>query len=239
MNPENASGPRSKGFLRAHLLIILFAMVLSVLAAVPVFALRPTKYVASSSVIVKPEVFNGVPTAASMGTEAAIATSGNVLTAAAQLLREPEQVVRQNVSVGSAVDTTVLTITFRGTTPSSAYNGASTVTRAYVDYRNRGSDARAAQVITNPTMPTAPIGVNYTLVITVALVGGFLVGIAASVLWDLAMGARAGGRRLSARGRGEELEGGVTALPWPAPSLRRNRQFAARQREASGSETTS
>jgi uncharacterized protein involved in exopolysaccharide biosynthesis len=190
LKPDDGSRPHSKGFLEAHLWIILLAMVLSVLAAVPVFALRPTEYVASASVIVKPEVFNGVPTAANISTEAAIASSGNVAIRAARLLHKPEEVVRQGLSVSSAVDTTVLRITFKGATPSSAYNGASAVTRAYVDYRNRGGSARVAEVITTPTMPTGPSPVNYTLVIALALMCGLLVGIAASVAWDFVLGAR-------------------------------------------------
>ena len=111
---SNGTQPRSKSFLEAHVWIILFAMVSSVLAAVAFFALGPTKYAASSSVSVKPEVFNGVPTAANMSTEAAIASSGNVLRRAANLLHEPVQVVQQGLSVTNPVDTTVLGITFQG-----------------------------------------------------------------------------------------------------------------------------
>ncbi|QWZ09548.1 hypothetical protein KRR39_07290 [Nocardioides panacis] len=187
--------PRSRGFLEAHVWIILFAMVVSVLAAVAIFTLRPTKYVASASVSVKPQVFNGVPTDANMSTEAAIAASGDVLLRAAHGLHEPVQVVQQGLSVANPVNTTVLEISFRAATPTAAFNGTDAVTRAYVDYRNSGGDARVADVITTPTMPTGPTAVNYTLVVAVAALCGLLIGIAASLVWDWALDARPGGRR--------------------------------------------
>ena len=220
---SNGTHPRSKGFLEAHVWIILFAMVSSVLAAVAVFALAPTKYVASSSVSVKPEVFNGVPTQANMSTEAAIASSGNVLRRAANLLHEPVQVVQQGLSVTNPVDTTVLGINFKAATPTAAYDGANAVTRAYVDYRNSGGDARVADVITTPTMPTGPTAVNYTLIVAVAAMCGFLIGLAASVVWDWALGARAGGQRTSGySGRQPPEEGKLDPWPTPWPEPRTN-----------------
>lgn len=228
---SNGTRPRTRGFLEAHVWIILFAMVASVLAAVAVFALRPTKYVASSSVIVKPEVFNGVPTAANMSTEAAIAASGNVLGRAADLLHKPPQVVQQGLSVSSPVDTTVLGITFKAATPTAAYNGADAVTRAYVDYRNSGGDARVADVISTPTMPTGPSAVNYTLIVAVAAMCGFLIGIVASVVWDWGLGARAGGQRTGGHsGRQPPEEGKME--PWPKPWPEPRRKANATEREA-------
>lgn len=226
MNPVDGTSPRSKGFLEAHVWIILFAMVLSVDAAVAVFALHPTKYVASSSVSVKPEVFNGVPTQANMSTEAALASSGNVQMRAAKVLHEPVQVVQQGLSVGNPVNTTVLSIAFKAATPTAAYNGADAVTRAYVDYRNSGGDARVAEVITTPTMPKGPTAVNYTLVVAVAAMFGFLIGIPASVGWDWALGARAGGQPGS---RQPPEEGKLD--PWPKPWPRLRRKVDATERE--------
>lgn len=227
---SNGTRPRTRGFLEAHVWIILFAMVLSVLAAVAVFALRPTKYVATSSVSVKPEVFNGVPTAANMSTEAAIASSGNVLQRASDLLHEPVPVVQRGLSVSSPVDTTVLGIAFDAATPTAAYNGANAVTRAYVDYRNSGGDARVAEVITTPSMPTGPTAVNYTLIVAIAAMGGFLVGILASVAWDWALGARAGGQRTSGySGREPPEEGKLDPWPTPWPEPRRKANAAERE----------
>ena len=231
MNPDGTR-PRTKGFLEAHVWIILFAMVVSVLAAVAVFALHPTKYVASSSVSVKPEVFNGVPTAANMSTEAAIASSGNVLQRAAGLLREPVQVVQQGLSVSSPVDTTVLGITFKAATPTAAYNGADAVTRAYVDYRNSGGNARVAEVITTPTMPTGPSAVNYTFIITVAAVAGFLIGIAASAVWDWRLGRAGVDVQPSDQPNNGRPNGQARAAmdPWPRP---RRKTDASRHESAS------
>jgi uncharacterized protein involved in exopolysaccharide biosynthesis len=206
--------------LEAHVWIILTAMVLSVLAAVAVFALKPTKYVASSSVMVKPEVINGVPTEAQMGTEAAIASSGSVLQRAADLLNKPEPVVRQGLSVANQVDTTVLRISFKAATPTAAFNGAGAVTRAYVDYRNSGGDARVAQVITPASLPGGPSAVNYTLIITVAAIAGFMIGIAASVVWDWTLGRAgidvppSGGQPSNGRPDGQPRP---AMDPWPRP----------------------
>jgi len=230
--------PRARGFLEAHVWIILFAMVASVLAAVAVFTLRPTKYVSSSSVLVQTEVIGGAPTAPQMGTEAAIATSGDVVQRAADLLHEPEPVVRQGLSVSNPVDTTVLGIAFKAATPTAAYNGAGAVTRAYVDYRNSGGDARVAEVITPATIPTGPSAVNYTLVVAVAAMCGFLIGIAASVVWDWALGTRAGGRGSGGQsGRHSPKEAPMDPWwpkkPWPRP----RREANATQREAHSPET--
>jgi capsular polysaccharide biosynthesis protein len=229
LNPDGTR-PRTKGFLEAHVWIILFAMVLSVLAAVAVFALRPTNYVASSSVSVKPEVFNGVPTAANMSTEAAIASSGNVLRRAADLLHEPVPVVQEGLSVSNLVDTTVLGIEFSAATPTAAYNGADAVTRAYVDYRNSGGDARVADVITTPAMPTGPSAVNYTLIVAIAAMCGLLIGIAASVVWDWALGARAGGQRTGGHSGGRPPEEG-TLDPWPMASPKPRRKANSTEHE--------
>ena len=221
MSPDGTR-PRSKGFLEAHVWIILGAIVLSVLAAVAVFSLQPTKYVASSSVMVKPQVINGVPTEPQMGNEAAIASSGIVVQRAADLLHAPELVVRKAVSVSNPVDTTVLRISFKAATPMAAFNGAGAVTRAYVDYRGSGGEARVAQVIDPASVPGGPSAVNYTLIIMVAAAAGFLIGIAASVIWDRTLG-RAGvdvqpSSTLSNNGR---PNGQARAAVDPSPSPRR------------------
>ena len=228
---SNGTRPHTRGFLEAHVWIILFAMVSSVLAAVAVFALRPTKYVATSSVTVKPEVFNGVPTAANMSTEAAIASSGNVLQRAADLLHEPVPVVQRGLSVSNPVDTTVLGIAFYAATPTAAYNGADAVTRAYVDYRNSGGDARVAEVITAPRMPTGPTALNYTFIVAVAAMCGFLIGIVASVVWDWALGARTGGRRTGGHS-GRQPPEDEWMDPWPKPRPEPRRKTNATERES-------
>jgi capsular polysaccharide biosynthesis protein len=231
LNPDETA-PRARGFLAAHVWIILFAMVASVLAAVAVFALKPTKYVASSSVMVKPELVNGVPMEAQMGTEAAIASSGSVVQQAANLLHKPALVVRQGLSVSNPVDTTVLTIAFKAATPTEAFNGAGAVTRAYVDFRNSGGDARVADVITAATIPTGPSAVNYTLVVAVAAMCGFLIGVAASVAWDWALGGRAGGQH-SGRQSGRQSPTEAQIDPWPKkPWPKPRREANATQREA-------
>jgi hypothetical protein len=162
-----------------------------------------------------------------MGTEAAIASSGSVLQRAADLLHQPVQVVHQGLSVSNPVDTTVLGIAFKAATPTAAFNGASAVTRAYVDYRNSGGDARVTQVITPATLPTGPSAVNYTLILAVALAAGFTIGIAASVVWDWTFGRAGAG---AAPGRGQPGNGRpgngrpdgqprkeAAMDPWPRP----------------------
>ena len=202
---------RASGFLRAHVWIISFAMAASVFAAIALFALRPTKYVSSSSVLIQPDVSRGAATAPQMGTEAAIASSGDVLQGASDLLHEPESVLRRGLSVSNPVDTTVLAIAFKGATPTAAYNGANAITRAYVDYRNGGGEnTRVAEVITPATIPADPSSVNYTLVVTVAAMCGFLQGIAASVVVDLL--------EKRARGRLSGAQPGKQLVPEPGPT---------------------
>lgn len=202
---------RASGFLRAHAWIIFIAVAASVFAAIALFALRPPKFVSSSSVLIRPEVIHGTDIAPLMGTEAAIASSGVVLQGASNLLHEPESVLQQGLSVSNPVDTTVLAIAFKGATPTAAYNGANAITRAYVDYRNGGGEnTRVAEVITPATIPADPSSVNYTLVVTVAAMCGFLQGIAASVVVDLL--------EKRARGRLSGAQPGKQLVPEPGPT---------------------
>jgi capsular polysaccharide biosynthesis protein len=188
------SGMAPRRLRGSHLLIILFATVVTVLAAIGAVGLRPDAYASQASVVVKPEVVNGVPMEPQMGTEAATAASGNVLRRAAQLLGATEADIRDGLSVSVPVDTTVVEIEFEASTPTAAFQGADAVTRAYVDYRNSGSEARVAEVITRPGVPRGPSAVNYALVVALALLGGLILGGFAAVLWERAVnpGARAG-----------------------------------------------
>jgi capsular polysaccharide biosynthesis protein len=185
-----------RGLRGTHLLIILFATVVTVLAALGAVGLRPDAYASVASVVVRPEVVNAVPMEPQMGTEAATAASGNVLRRAAQLLGATEAEIRDGLSVSVPVDTTVVEIEFEASTPTAAFQGADAVTRAYVDYRNSGSDARVAEVITRPGVPRGPSAVNYALVVALALLGGLILGGIAAAVWERAVNPRAGSNLL-------------------------------------------
>jgi hypothetical protein len=134
--------------------------------------------------------------------------------------------------VSNQVDTTVLRISFKAANPTAAFNGAGAVTRAYVDYRNSGGDARVAQVITPASIPGGPSGVNYTLIIAVAAAAGFMIGIAASVVWDWTLGR--GGVDVQAPGGGQPSNGRPDGQPRPAmdPWPRPRRETEAGQHES-------
>jgi capsular exopolysaccharide synthesis family protein len=202
----------SRGLLRTYAWLIIAVTLATVGAALAVSALRPISYTSTSQVVVKPEVTTGAPVAPDMGTERAIAMSGDVNKVAAAALGVPADEAAAGLAVAVPVETSVLEISYTAHSPEAAYKGATVFTQAYVDYRNQKTDTAVAQMITPPDEPLAPSGTNYPIVIGLGLILGAILGVGAALAWD----------RVTDRLRGVQDTQAQTGLPVLAsiPALR-------------------
>ncbi|MGO4342622.1 YveK family protein [Pedococcus sp. 2YAF34] len=179
----------ARGFLRAHLkLILAFAALVTLGAGMASYA-QPDAYTAVARVVVEPKLLpsGGVPPLPDMGTEKALALSGTVTGPAAQALGLTEDQALQGISVSVPVDTHVLEFKATTTTPGDAARRAKVFSEAYVEVRSKAPDAtvpRSVEVITPATVPTSPSGPNHQLHLAVALVLGLALGTALAAAWD-------------------------------------------------------
>ena len=194
--PDIPSVPDRGRFVTTYAALIVGVALVAVLAALDVHS-RPTEYTSEVSVLVGSQVFaNGVAEPPDMGTEKAVSSSGTVLSAAAERLGVPVDVLDDGASAGVPVDTHVLVLSQSASTAAAARRHTAARAAAYVEYRDQpqvpklgatGEAARPSQtlrVITAPSSPTAPDEPNLVLVLTVALVLGGGLGLAAAVALD-------------------------------------------------------
>lgn len=182
----NARPRRSHGLLRTYAWLILTATAVTLAVAAAVATSAPTTYTASSQVVVKPQLTEGAPIQPQMGTERAIALSGEVAEHAAERLGTSPDAARDGLSVTVMLETTVLQIEYTAATPEAAVNGALAFTNAYVDYRNATGTARTAEVVTAPQLPAEGSGANLLLVLGLGGLAGIALGIGAAWAWDRA-----------------------------------------------------
>jgi capsular polysaccharide biosynthesis protein len=179
----------ARGFLRAHLkLILAFAALVTVGAAAASYA-QPDAYTSVARVVVESKLLpsGGVPPLPDMGTEKAVALSGAVTEPAAQALDLTQAQAVQGVTVSVPVDTHVLEFEATAATPAEAARRARVFSETYVDVRSKAPDAtvpRSVEVITPATIPTAPSGPDHPLHLAVALVLGVALGTALAAAWD-------------------------------------------------------
>jgi Mrp family chromosome partitioning ATPase len=182
------TGPTDKprGLVRTHLWLVVLATCVAVGAAGAAAAAKPVTYTATAEVVLSPEKTDSTPLAPDMGTERTIAQSGVVVQRGAAALGIDEATVRASLSVSVVLDTRVLHISYTSSNPRAAFRGASVLATSYVDYRNYGRADRAATLVTAPSVPGATSGGSLPLLLTLGLVAGLTVGVAAAWLWDRA-----------------------------------------------------
>ena len=179
----------ARGFLRAHLkLILAFAGLVTLGAAMASFA-QPDAYTAVARVVVEPKLLpsGGVPPLPDMGTEKAVALSGAVTGPAAQALGLTQEQALRGVSVSVPVDAHVLEFEATTTDPAEAARRAKVFSETYVDVRSKAPDAtvpRSVEVITPAAVPTSPSGPDHELHLAVALVLGLALGTGLAAAWD-------------------------------------------------------
>jgi Mrp family chromosome partitioning ATPase len=178
-------GGGGRPLLRTYAWLIVTMTVVTILTATALVTLRPTMYESSASVVVAAAPSAGTPVPVDMATEREIALSGEVASRAAEQLGLPPDTAANGLSVSVPIDGDLLNINYSAASPREALAGATAFTQAYIDYRN-GSDPPApmASIITDPTLPTAPTGTNYPLVIGLSLLLGAMIGVGAALVWD-------------------------------------------------------
>ena len=195
--PEIPSVADRGRFVTTYAALIVGVALVAVVAALAYVHSRPTEYTSEVSVLVGSQVFaNGVAEPPDMGTEKAVSSSGTVLSAAAERLGVPVDVLADGASARVPVDTHVLVLSQSASTAAAARRHTAARAAAYVEYRDQpqvpklgatGEAARPSQtlrVITEPSTPTSPDEPNLVLVLTVALVLGGGLGLAAAVALD-------------------------------------------------------
>lgn len=181
-------GPGSwSRFLVAHARWIMGVTLVAVVAAAA-FALSQTPlYLSQAEVVVQPAPALSGNTAQppDMSTEVGVATSGNVLHAAAKAIGVPAATLSSGVSVKAQGSGYVLQISYSNPNPRVAQRGTQAITQAYMAFRSPGSGSRArsgttptATLITPASLPTSPYSPDYLVDIVVALIVGLALAVA-------------------------------------------------------------
>lgn len=180
------SNPRTddKGMLRTYGWIVALVTLLTVAVGAAVALRQPAAYSAQAKVQVLPVATRGAPVLPDMGTERELATSGAVADDAAARLALSTREAASGLSVSVVADASVLVIGYSAATPQGAYAGADAFARSYLEVRNDRQHARAATMITKPDVPTSSTGIDYALVLAVALLAGLGLGVGCAWLWD-------------------------------------------------------
>lgn len=212
-----------KSLLRFYVWLVVLVTLMTLTVGAVLALRRPATFTTAAKVEVVPVATRGAPIPPDMGTERELATSGSVAEDAATRLGTSTDAASRGLSVSVITDATVLVIGYTAATPQRAYDGAEAFARSYLELRNARQNARAATMITKPTVPRSSTATDYALILTVALVCGLALGLAVAWLWD----------RLSDRVRSsQELErAGLPVLAGGVSLPRRNIGITARGRE--------
>ena len=136
--PDIPSVPDRGRFVTTYAALIVGVALVAVLAALAYVHSRPTEYTSEVSVLVGSQVFaNGVAEPPDMGTEKAVSSSGTVLSAAAERLGVPVDVLDDGASARVPVDTHVLVLSQSASTAAAARRHTAARAAAYVEYRDQ------------------------------------------------------------------------------------------------------
>jgi polysaccharide biosynthesis transport protein len=180
-------------FLRRYALWIVCVTVACLAGSWAFAASRPAQFSASASVDVEPNVIvGGVPVTPILATEMQVATSGNVLSAAAPTLGMTEQDLAKHVSTSNKAGTNILQITCSQPTAAAAQSCANAVATAYTKYRNETSSPKAIQqrapyhvtIVTYAPLPTAKSSKRKVELLAIGVIVGLMLGVGTAYLRD-------------------------------------------------------
>src|SRR2546430_7681891 len=193
--PGNSTrSDRNTNFVRAHVLWIAVTTLIVTLGAGLYSYSQTPMYKAQAEVLVQPRVYstNSAPQAPDMGTEKAVASSGTVLTIAAEALGVPERALGKGWSVSVPLNTHILQIGHMSHDPAEAQRFAQALASAYVTYwlqqQNAAKEASKPKPGTDPTaaantaiitaagLPTAPSSPDHTVDLAIAVFLGLALG---------------------------------------------------------------
>jgi Mrp family chromosome partitioning ATPase len=175
---------RPRGFIWSHLWLVLLATSLTVGVAAVVASSRPDVYTSTAEVVLSPEKTTGAPLRPDMGTERAIAQSGQVADRARASLADVDDTVSGTLSVEVLLEASVLRVSYSASTPHAAQLGASAYADAYVGYRNATVVGDVATLVTSAGLPSSAAESRLPLLLAVALLAGLTLGVGAAWTWD-------------------------------------------------------
>jgi len=156
---------------------------------------RAVAYTSTAGVDVEPRIIAGsVPVTPNLATEEKVATSGDVLGAAAGALHMTPGHLASHVSVSVSGTSTILSISCTMPEPAQAQECARVVTQTYIDFRNETAADKNVQardplnvtLVSPATLPITPAGTKKSLLLSVGAFLGFLLGIGAAYVRDRA-----------------------------------------------------
>jgi succinoglycan biosynthesis transport protein ExoP len=201
--PGNSTpSDRNANFVRAHVLWIAVTTLIVTLGAALYSYSQTPMYKAEAEVLVQPRVYSttSAPQAPDMGTEKAVASSGTVLTIAAEALGVPERTLGKGWSVSVPLNTHILQIGHTSRDPAEAQRFSQALASAYVTYwLQQQSAAKAVStakpgtapapaantaIITAAGLPTAPSSPDHTVDLAIAVFLGLALGAGPAFLRD-------------------------------------------------------
>ncbi|MDQ0381541.1 Wzz/FepE/Etk N-terminal domain-containing protein [Amycolatopsis thermophila] len=193
MRTRRAFEQRDPMFLRAQLLWIILVTAVVTAGATAYSFSRPAEYTANADVLVLPRLFtvSSAPQQPDMSTERTVATSGAVLSGAADSLGVPPEALAQGRSVTVPPNTHVLRFGYTSRSPAEAQQSAQALAAAYVNYQaaieapaQRGTPAMSAEIITGAALPTSPSDPNHLTDVGIALLVGLVLGVGTAFVRD-------------------------------------------------------
>lgn len=177
------------GMSRLYACVMIVAAGLAVVGALLVTRTDP-QYAASAEILIGPTITpSGNYIQPSMPTEQRVATSAEVISAAATQLGLASGQPLKHLSVTVPVDTQVVVMTYTADTPAVALSGATTFAQTYLRARNPKDGKNAvANLVSPPELPATPVPTNYPVVLGVAVLAGLLTGFAVAWAWDRVRG---------------------------------------------------
>lgn len=181
--------------IRKHAIWVVLATLVGLAGAWLVVSGKPVKYTSTAAVDVEPRIITGsVPVTPNLATEEKVATSGDVLGAAAAVLGMSPGHLSAAVTVLVSGTSTIMSIGCTMPEPAAAQYCATVVTQAYINFRNQLRSKKSDQLhdplnvvlVTSATLPLSPAGSKKTVLLSIGAFLGFLLGIGAVYVRDRA-----------------------------------------------------
>jgi capsular exopolysaccharide synthesis family protein len=181
--------------IRKQAIWVILGLLVGVMGAWLTVSGRPVAYTSSAAIDVEPRIISGsVPVTPNLATEEKVATSGDVLGAAARVLDMSPGHLSAHVAVSVSGTSTILSIACTMPEPAQAQQCASVVTETYIKFRNETGASKGAQardplnvtLVSPATLPISPAGTKKVELLSIGAFLGFLLGIGGAYVRDRA-----------------------------------------------------
>jgi capsular exopolysaccharide synthesis family protein len=181
--------------MQRHAIWLVLAILVGLAGAWVVLSLKPVAYTSTAAIDVEPRVITGstlvIP---NLVTEERVVTSGAILDKIAPTLGMSSVDLATHLSATVPGTSTILQIGCSMPTPAQAQNCASTVTQAYLGFRNQTAASAALQardpldvtLVSSANLPTSPAGGKKPELIAIGALLGLLIGVGAVYARDRA-----------------------------------------------------